>query len=150
MTPEQAAAFSAAREHEEEALASLEATLAALPKAQRRAVAEERDRRDRFVADRLGVASLDEYLRGKTVDVEALADADRAFDEAEAETPEAKRERREWKASLGRATSTRKPAATPATRPSPAPGASPAADHTPEPEKPRRRLRAGHGGYLII
>ena len=72
------------------------------------------------------------------------------FDKIEAATPTNRRERREFKRYMQRMTSTAKPTAERATSPSPAMEAPTAADHTPETPTPRRRLRAGHGGYLII
>ncbi|WP_454137581.1 hypothetical protein [Microbacterium paulum] len=135
---------------EEETLAALQASLAALPKARRRELDAEAARRDRFVADRLGAKSLADYLAGPKVDVDALLAAERAFDKIEAATPTNRRERREFKRYMQRMTSTAKPAAARATSPSPAMEAPTAADHTPETPTPRRRLRAGHGGYLII
>lgn len=135
---------------QEETLAALQASLDALPKARRRELDAEVARRERFVADRLGAPSLADYLAGPKVDVAALLAADREFDKIAAKTPAAKAERREEKRYMRSLTSTAKPAAERATSPSPAMEAPTAADHTPETPTPRRRLRAGHGGYLII
>lgn len=133
---------------QEETLAVLEASLAALPKARRRELDAEVARRDRFVADRLGASSLADYLAGPKVDIDALKAADREFDKIAAATPTNRRERREFKRYMQRMTSTAKPAAERATRPSPAVEAPTAADHTPEAPKRPRRLRPGFAGYI--
>lgn len=148
--PRKPTVAAAVAEQEAEALKAITNALAALPKARRRELDAEVARRERFVAGRLGAKSLADYLAGPKVDVDALLAAERAFDKIEAATPTNRRERREFKRYMQRMTSTAKPSAARATSPSPATEAPTAADHTPETPTPRRRLRAGHGGYLII
>lgn len=148
--PRKPTVAAAVAEQEVDALKAITNALDALPKARRRELDAEVARRERFVADRLGAKSLADYLAGPKVDVLALVAADREFDKIAAKTPAAKAERREEKRYMRSLTSTAKPAAERATSPSPAMEAPTAADHTPETPTPRRRLRAGHGGYLII